>query len=539
MNSPQRLTFFPFNILPRHIKPNEFVVVFLVALVALLAFRPESLFNPPYWDAILGPFYEGYWLADHNFDYVWLARYEPDYGKEGARVYFFTIYPGIQAILAKVIPEVGPRLFILHMITRLLAAGAVSSFYRLLRRTFSVSYAVMGALVFVSCPLFLSQVTMINMEIFLVIATLAAWNRFLDGRHIQAAVCMIAAYAVKFSSVYVACGFLALYVLTQLKTKKDLLRLAFYAAPLGFFFVQSILGSFLFTDPLQGGGLDLENFQQKKLVPIVKSMYTQSPVLFMMAALSLLVAAVYVVVVVFSRIELRARWLSWGPWNNLRAVIAEHASVFLCLGLGVVFAFVSISYGHFLPRYFFLQLPMTLTPFFLVGRFRKNQLMMPICISLIAVQVINHRGFIDRKLSDVHEDGNNGFILERSMEYEADMKMNREMCRWLEEHYADTPIIASWPITHMLTDPRLGYVTKPMHVVCATRSAYHWKETTSELEDYDHTPEALNDMVWATSRTYLGRSSPAKRKARGVVEEVKVFVSGDRKAVIYRRPVSR
>src|SRR5688572_6089641 len=65
-----------------------------VALSALLlAVRGYVLLDPPYWDALMGAFPQGVWLARNGFDVARLLTEEPVFTEGGPNVYPFSVYP--------------------------------------------------------------------------------------------------------------------------------------------------------------------------------------------------------------------------------------------------------------------------------------------------------------------------------------------------------------------------------------------------------------------------------------------------------------
>ena len=45
----------------------------------------------------------------------------------------------------------------------------------------------------------------------------------------------------------------------------------------------------------------------------------------------------------------------------------------------------------------------------------------------------------------------------------------------LEKNYADYTVVTSWPILHMLVEPRYGYVDEAFKVISSERKVLNWK----------------------------------------------------------------
>jgi hypothetical protein len=58
-----------------------------------------------------------------------------------------------------------------------------------------------------------------------------------------------------------------------------------------------------------------------------------------------------------------------------------------------------------------------------------------------------------------------GFLLERSLEYLDDMRLNISLAKRLETQYYDVTIVTSYPYAHMFALPEMGYVTRPLAAV--------------------------------------------------------------------------
>ncbi len=115
-----------------------------------------------------------------------------------------------------------------------------------------------------------------------------------------------------------------------------------------------------------------------------------------------------------------------------------------------------------LPRYFLLCLPVLLFGLIslMVRYFKRTWLIRSGILILTGLFLYNLSG----RLYPAYPK-NDGFILERSLEYMDDMRLNIQLAKRLEEKYADTTIITSWPYIQMLVLPQLGYVTKPLNAV--------------------------------------------------------------------------
>jgi len=98
-----------------------------------------------------------------------------------------------------------------------------------------------------------------------------------------------------------------------------------------------------------------------------------------------------------------------------------------------------------------------------------------VLLALFAVfGVVNAHGrFHPTKLADWQDPNdprplvsNDGWLLERSLEYRDDLALNRDLAR-RASGLKNTIVVASWPLMHALLVPEFGYVDRPLAVACA------------------------------------------------------------------------
>jgi len=135
----------------------------LFVFLFLIATKFQVLFYPPYGDAIGGPFAEAIWLKRNSFDYIGLFH-QLGYAQGGPKVYFFSIYPSLLALLMTIIPSTKAFLMISHLFVFIMAAVIVTVSKLLLEKVFDKTTAIISSVILLSLPLFQSQLEAINME---------------------------------------------------------------------------------------------------------------------------------------------------------------------------------------------------------------------------------------------------------------------------------------------------------------------------------------------------------------------------------------
>jgi len=191
------------------------------------------------------------------------------------------------------------------------------------------------------------------------------------------------------------------------------------------------------------------------------------------------------------------------------------------------FVFFTGFYIHIvniLPRYLLYCLPVLLY-FLTTGLLtvlKRPQMVIAAVTVLIFLQLANREGRLY-----MPDSGNNGFILERSLEYLDDMHLNRQLVRHLEDNYRNHTIVTSWPVAQMLTIPGLGYVDRPFQVMTSDRPVL-----------YGPTEEVTEDILNEPGMIWVYTPNAFSRKNRFYPEDDHLITTlsyGDRIAHIFER----
>jgi hypothetical protein len=129
-----------------------------------------------------------------------------------------------------------------------------------------------------------------------------------------------------------------------------------------------------------------------------------------------------------------------------------------------MFAVFFVTCRLVVPRYVAWYLPLLLVAFLaalLLNRVSERQVQAALLVLLILCGV-NAGGRAWAQLPESWQ--RSGELLERSREYLDDAEDCRRVARFLEYEGQGRPIIAIWPLVQMLTQPELGYVTRPLPV---------------------------------------------------------------------------
>ncbi|MBI5363095.1 MAG: glycosyltransferase family 39 protein [Planctomycetes bacterium] len=429
--------------------------VFVLTFAGLLVLHARALFDPPYWDGLIGAFPQGLWLARHDFDLVRLLTEERTCPEGGPNVYPFSIYPIAIGALYSAGLEPRQVFLLVHLAMLVCAASAAAAFFALARTATDPRTGARATLVFASAPMFHAMASQMNMDMPLCACTLLSARAMQTGRFGRAAAFAAVALLVLPRGVIVVVANLVLLGAWLFGRARDgdapnaSRRRAWNAcgAHVGLlllFGIELVLASRWSRGPayvsLFGGFGDLAR-RVLWIVPDVGWAF---------------VGAVIVAVVVTG-----LAWRRKARWTEL--VSASFVLVFL--------AFFG-QYTNTLPRYF-LQVHGHVLVLLLafVARDGRNVRVVRPWLALAAIaQAVNHFGTFYPAVStgwrvpgyaDAKLRSNDGHVLERSMEYRDDLLLDAEIARRLERFdRARTLVVAPWPITHALAFPELGYVDR-------------------------------------------------------------------------------
>lgn len=506
---------------------------FGIALGAVLLLYGSALFDPPYWDALLGAFPQGLWLARNGFDGVRLLTEEPSYIDGGPSVYPFSVYPYVVGALYAL--ELSPRAVFatLHVVSFASAAAVLASLARIvadhLPRPESAATPSLGvrlACVLAVFPLFGSMASQINMDMPLTACTLLASEALLARRYARAFGWNALALLVKPNGI-IAVVAAALTLVLVRERRARIWSLAHVGLVLVFLLQLWLLRTFdqapPYVSPL-GGMLQL--FRSR---------------LWMIPEYGLAFVA----------------FLVWLPFAIRRALSpsADPVERVITVFLGTFAAFY-FQVGNPLPRYFLQSLPYFLVCVALLARRWR----MPraagnvVWAGALLVCLVNRNGIFyppSKSDWDVQRLGqanaahvgtrlarNDGFLLERSLEYQDDLELSRTLARDLASYPREsTVLVANWPLAHLLAFPEFGYVESGFRV-CAPDQPLAFDPRGVRFTDLYAKSEGewkrkvADDVVWVVAPNVF--SSGATRVLVGD-EVLHVAEHGDHTAFVLRR----
>jgi hypothetical protein len=470
--------------------------------ISLCVFRYEVLFFPPYWDSITGLFAQATWLDDYHFDYYKLMYETPDYDHGGARSYVFSFHPTFQALLIRLIPA--PSLFLLtnHLFSFGYAAGALVSFYYLLRYQFPQDISLIGCLLLMSFPLFITQADAIYLEMPLLAFSLSALALTIYRYPVSGACLAMLAMYTKPTGIICVATLFAFNLIDLTVPRRQRWTVGGILGGCALLFIVQWLLYPTFYQEID----DAFRFMRGALKGFFRSMPD--------------FLVLYLIFGLFTMLTLKGhlQTTSLNLKAFLTALFKDRLNILMIFFLSW-FTLFYMNIIIILPRYFLLCLPVLLFGLIslIVHYLKRIWLIRSAILILIGFLLYNLNGRLYSTYAY-----NDGFMLERSLEYMDDMKLNIKLAKHLEEKYADTTIITSWPYIQMLVLPDLGYVTKPLNAMTIDGPLSYGPFTKTT---------ATKDTVWVYGPNCFSSRYGYYPHEDELIERI---TSGERQVIIFR-----
>mgnify|MGYP003586006103 CR=1 FL=1 len=510
---------------------TETARVFLAAMLAcIVAGWPESFTRGTYWDGTVGVMHQAVFLHETGMDYSRLFYQEAQYAFGGARTYPFSVYPPAQALLMSATRSPALWLALNHLLVFAAAAGCVTLMFRIVRQHLPGVNARLAAAVMVSQAFFLSQANAINLEIPVMLGGTLALHAFLGRRPWAAAGWLVAASLIKLSLLPFALVLGAIQLLRARRWREALAALPFFALVWGFRKIEAV-GSrgFHMNDLSKDWSFQTQRLTTwREVIDQTWLSFSRVPDLVLMAGACLVLCGVAALWHAMragrsqpggTDAKALAAWrgLSERPWLLIAAAAGGNALLFNLL--------IKMN----LPRYLFVNFPMLLPGMFALLALLPRRWSSAALGLWLAVNLINLHGWIPRTVfgpiaiargQQPEHLTANGFILERSLEGLADLRLQTRAARLLEEKYADRIIVAPWPLLHQFASPWFGHVRKPLRVMSSHWPSLGWAGVRQYW--YVHGAEEArrgvdpSQFVWVWMDNVFARPEPSEQGRRTI-----------------------
>jgi hypothetical protein len=436
----------------------------LGVFIFLIATKFKVLFYPFYGDAIGGPFAEGYWLSQNNFNFLGLAQ-QPGYNAGGPQVYLTTIYPAFLAVLLKLIPSTKIFLVVNHLIAFFLSAGIIAFMRQMLEGPLNKTKSVLASIILLSLPIFQSQTEAINMEIpclfFSVMSILYLTRKEIGKAFIWALVALF----VKGHGL-VICG-AVVFVTLCLFIFNGGYRKAKYLVYIALSLV--IIAVKMHFTPNAISGLI-------QLFIGWKSLH------------SMLITKLFILSILLFMVCIFAKRLSF------KSLLNEYFVHVIFLVTAAMWFGMFLNFDAVSPRY-----KLELAPFLLgaviltvLNFIRIETLSRSLLIAAIFIMTIGSYGRWEPPLKT-----NYHVLSERSLEYRNELKLNQRIAQTIEQDFPGFTVGAPFIMAQILAIPQLGYVTKPLDVV-----VYGMPLTYGNVRNFNGLQELnLKKTVWIGEAT--------------------------------------
>jgi hypothetical protein len=422
-------------------------IFWVLSFCFLLVSKWPVLTYPFYGDAIGGPFAEALWLADHQFNYAALFQ-QPGYSQGGARVYGLSLYPTFLALLLKLIPSTKVFLIVNHLIVFAMTAGIAVMLRSLAQKAFkNSSMANLTAILFLAIPIVQSQSEAINMEMPSVFFSVLSVYFLANKQLLPATLYALLATFIKGHALIA--GVLVLFISGVLfffdeKWKGRWLSLALGLLAISGAFVK-VGSKFFLKDQHASAGM----IQLFAGWPSLKGMTIFY--LYLVLLIGLLILA------------MKSLLLVKKPWPEIRKSIFQvyYIDILMVLMAGLWFL-LFLNFFAVSPRYRLLAAPfLVFTLAVFISRWLKNQKIACAVIggAVLLATVTSYGLWHQPVLTHDH------VILERSLEYRNDLKLNKKLVKIIQQQYPKFTIGAPFLTAQMLAIPELGYVNEPLDVV--------------------------------------------------------------------------
>jgi Dolichyl-phosphate-mannose-protein mannosyltransferase len=437
---------------------------FVLLYVGLVVLHFSTLMDPVYWDTIIGSFHQAIWLKDNHLNQYELCRTMPASFFGGPKVYTISLYPLVQAVLMKILPNIPTLLLLNHLAEMAMSAGTVVILHAILRRVLNPWNAILVAGIWLSFPMFHTMVATINMDLPASFFTLLAVLLFIKNQRGWMVVALIVGVLTKQS---VAVAIIAIMILTivRIANRSQLKWSLLLVFPLVLACSNPIVG---LIEPKELCGSESTMivsdwlFHPSVIFDRIKVLFTFVPdqTVYLLAAF--LGSIVYGFVSLFGLVKEGLKKVP-NRIAHLQSYLGERELPLLCAAMIIGFTLLYYAISIILPRYTIWVMPYELILFAFLLR-KTPKILATASIIVIAVNVVNHSGYLYRVVGPNNLQGY-AMYLERSMEYRDDLICNQKMAEFAEKNLQECDILTCWPFTHKLAAPEFGYVKKPLSVV--------------------------------------------------------------------------
>ncbi len=407
----------------RNIKKNKpYIEILIAGFIFIAVFMAKAgILNMPYhWDelgAYVGP---SHWLAQGGLWKILPGLHPP--------ALFFGHPPAFYFSLSALYRLVGEELWVSHVFAVAFSFLTIYFTYLLASHLFGRMTGILAGLLLFFSPIYFAQSGMATAEPMVTALGLMCVYYFLRGRYLAYLICGVILVMTKETSAATIAALLIYVFITERKEPGVAAKILRYSVPL------LLLAAFFVSQKITAG-------------VFLPNPYFKSHPFIRVSAESFLWIFYYQYRWILSCLIL-ANFLI-----NGRTAWKKEFILFLLI---VLFFATTFSFVYFLPRYAMAALPY----FFILGVYSLVFLCRDIRVQVATAMII-----LVLFLTGMHGSDRECGSCENDMQYTDVVMTHKEACNYLEEKFPGKTVLAAWPLSLELTQPHLGYVTRPIKVV--------------------------------------------------------------------------
>lgn len=453
----------------------------LVVWAGVTIWSRDVIHSPPYEDQAIGWWLEADFLADSGFNYYELRYGQQHYQNDesGVRSYMISVLPTLLALLMTISPDVPTTIVVIHLFGSACAAAILLMVFAVVRRRVGTVAAVLTSLALFSTPAFNTQIKIVGMDIpltvFALLAAICVWRQ----HYVAASLVSTVAFFMKATGGLIVMATLVYLTLRWMLGGRRIDPLERRRIHRGL--IANSVALIAQTAIVAWGDTSvpiLWGTDWPKVWSLPYAVYwCPDLVLVFFVALSLSLARLAVDVA--HQTARRPEGATLSGWRVALGEVLRQRGMLVFCWIAVLGMVAASGLYIFIPRYFTCAMP-----FLFIGLglavFSWPAARLSGVVTFLALIVFNFANMDGRFYPRIESAAGKLFqqtatfharscpFTERSSEYLLDHRSNQAAARLLETHYADHPILAPRPILHYLSEPRLGYVERPLRVYNAS-----------------------------------------------------------------------
>jgi len=398
-------------------KSNKDWVYLIVLFLLVFVLKYNILVRPIHWDALFYVLPSSLWFVEHSF----LSIAQPDFG-----------HPPLLFWILGMLFRLGADRLIAHLVIVVFATGGMCYTYLLGKHLFNRKVGMMASLLLLFSPLYFAQSGILNTDMPATALGIMAIYYAFRHRFWAYFASAGALLLTKETGIFVVLALIPYYLIKRYKTisiLKQLSPLLVMIAWLGYYWLLS--PSVFYPQHVEW----LTTWLVRPEL-VIDKLLIWSNLLFISNFKFILTG-----LIIYNAIRYRRH--------------LPHLYLVAAVLILIQLVFYSV-YDQSLARHMLPLFPLVM----IVGAHSAYKLLKNIAFVITGIMtllfVFSWTG--DRNVAC-------GCELETNMEYLDMLQTHKDAAQYIETNYPDATVLANWPMVYELTEPRAGYVSKPVEAV--------------------------------------------------------------------------